>query len=344
MRYHALTTLRKALNSAKKALTDSLAKDVLKNMKNGLLDKALPVQRAATGVKYCASFGPTPILYFHQVLIAMFSPEESVTLADVESVVGVCVKTLEGSDQLTRQSIAQLVGHMLAATQVPRVVLAAEIPPKSKKDQEDNDATNPAYVVSENMKPLLTPAEMLLQLSAHFNRPQLSRKVRAGIFDFYVALLTKLGVVFAETNYALIVSHLMSELVSNPKNSATRYDKLFIQKLVGALLRDLVATRMLSEQGQITAIQELSSSYVKRWPALMPGQVAPNSTVLTIVLKEIAELLHQLGNAPPPVQVTVILYVSNLQLSNFLLSNTSLGCRIRTTIEPPNASKSRSPG
>ncbi|KAF8841000.1 clathrin-coated vesicle protein [Paxillus ammoniavirescens] len=288
MRYHALTTLRKALNSAKKALTDSLAKDVLKNMKNGLLDKALPVQRAAAGV-----------------LIAMFSPEESVTLADVESVVGVCVKTLEGSDQLTRQSIAQLVGHMLATTQVPRVVLAAEIPPKNKKEQEDNDATNPAYVVSENMKPLLTPAEMLLQLSTHFNRPQLSRKVRAGIFDFYVALLTKLGVVFAETNYALIVNHLMSELVSNPKNSATRYDKLFIQKLVGALLRDLIATRMLSEQGQIAAIQELSSSYVKRWPALMPGQVAPNSTVLTIVLKEIAELLHQLGNAPPPVQDAV---------------------------------------
>jgi hypothetical protein len=44
----------------------------------------------------------------------------------------------------------------------------------------------------------------------------------------------------------------MSELVSNPKNTATRYDKLFIQKLVGALLRDLIATQMLGEQGQIT--------------------------------------------------------------------------------------------
>jgi hypothetical protein len=54
----------------------------------------------------------------------MFSPEESVTLADVEFV-GVCVKTLEASDQLTRQSIAQLIGHVLAATQVPRVIPAA---------------------------------------------------------------------------------------------------------------------------------------------------------------------------------------------------------------------------
>ncbi|KIJ69624.1 hypothetical protein HYDPIDRAFT_124270 [Hydnomerulius pinastri MD-312] len=288
MRFHALTMLRKALTTAKKALSDSLAKDILKNMKNGLGDKALPVQRAAAGV-----------------LIAMFSPEDPVALADIESVVALCVRSLDGSDQLTRQSLAQLVGHMLAATQVPRVVPAPEPSQKGKKEQEDNDASAPAYVVSENMKPLQSPSEMLAQLSTHFNKPQLSRKARAGVFDFYVALLSKLGALFAESNYALIVGHLMSEVVSNPKNSATRYEKLFIQKLVGGLLRDLIATRMLSEQGQIAAIQELSSSYVKRWPALMPGQVAPNSSVLTIVLKEIAELLQQLGNAPPLVQDAV---------------------------------------
>ena len=304
MRCHALIMLRKSLNSAKKALSDSLAKDILKNMKNGLTDKVLPVQRAAAGVRYLTSLDLTLCSYHSKVLIAMFSPEESVTLADVESVIGICIKSLDGSDRLTRQSLAQLVGHMLAATQVLRVSAAPDPPQKGKKGQEDNDGTNPA--VSESMKPLLSPGEMLLQLSAHFNKPQLSRKARAGIFDFYFALLTKLGAVFAESNYGLIVNHLMAEVVSNPKNSSTRYDRLFIQKLVGALLRDLIAIRMLSEQGQIAAIQELSSSYAKRWPALMPGQIAPNPTVLAIVLKEIAELLQQLGNAPPPVQVTMI--------------------------------------
>ncbi|KAF9239616.1 armadillo-type protein [Melanogaster broomeanus] len=299
IRYHALTMLRKALNSAKKGLADSLAKDILKNMKNGLADKALPVQRAAAG--------------------------ESVTVADVESVVAICVKSLDGSDQLTRQSLAQLAGHMLAATQVPRVVPMPDHPQKSKKEQEDNDATNSAYAVSENMKPLLVPGEMLSQLSTHFNKPILSRKARAGIFDFYVALLTKLGAVFAESHYILIVNHLMSEVVSNPKNGATRYDKIFIRKLVGALLRDLIATRMLSEQGQIIAIQELSSTYLKRWPALMPGQVAPNSTVLIIVLKEIAELLQQLGNAPPHVQDAVSEPLLNL------LTHRSHGVRVNAS-------------
>lgn len=50
--------LRKALENAKKALTDSLCKDIIKNMKNGIGDKALAVQRAAAGVRPVRSSGP----------------------------------------------------------------------------------------------------------------------------------------------------------------------------------------------------------------------------------------------------------------------------------------------
>lgn len=63
MRCHALIMLRKALTSAKKALSDSLAKDILKNMKNGLSDKVLPVQRAAAGVKFLAFLALTLFSY-----------------------------------------------------------------------------------------------------------------------------------------------------------------------------------------------------------------------------------------------------------------------------------------
>jgi HEAT repeat-containing protein 5 len=59
---------------------------------------------------------------------------------------------------------------------------------------------------------------------------------------------------------------------------------------------------MLSEQRQISGIQELANAYLKRWPAMMAGQVAPTS-VFVFTLREVAGLLQQLGNAPPPVQV-----------------------------------------
>lgn len=158
----------------------------------------------------------------------------------------------------------------------------------------------------------MTPSEMLSQLSTLFNKPNTSRKTRIGLFDFYTVLISTLGSSFVETNYSVIVKHFLEEIVAvNPRpanivtmtSSAIRYETLLVRKLVGIVLRDLIGVRLLSEQGQIAAIQELSRSYLKKWPALMPSQVAPSPVLLVIALKEVAGLVQQLGNAPPPVQV-----------------------------------------
>ena len=50
LRYHALIALEKSLTTAKRAVTDANAKDILKQMKTALTDKSLPVQRAAAAV------------------------------------------------------------------------------------------------------------------------------------------------------------------------------------------------------------------------------------------------------------------------------------------------------
>ncbi|KAI8972549.1 ARM repeat-containing protein [Trametes punicea] len=289
LRAYALYALAKALTTAKRAVTDALARDIIKHGKNALGDKALPVQRAAC-----------------EVLILMYpSGDGTRSITDVESILGLCIKSLEGADQLTRKSLAKLAAHMLASTQIERVVVAADTGKKSKKPQnqeEDEDATAPPHVTAEEAKPILTPSEMLLQLSMQFNKPQSSRRTRVGIFDIYSALLTQLGSNFVESNYALIVSHFMNEIVTNPRNSGSRYEVLFVRSLIDVILRDLVGVRMLGEQAQIAAIQELSNTYLKRWPALMPGQSAPNPLCLVIALREVSGLLQQLGNAPSPVQ------------------------------------------
>jgi hypothetical protein len=229
--------------------------------------------------------------------------------SDVDAIIILCVRSLENADQVTRHSLAQLVGHMLASTQIERAVPVPESVQKVKKDQDSTDASlsSTPNAASEVTKPTFTPTEMFSHLSSHFNKPNASRKTRIGIFDFYAALLTRLGASFVEANFPLIVAHLLSEIVSNPRNSSSRYETLLVRSLVGVLLRDLIGVRMLSEQGQIGAIQELANAYLKRWPAMMPGQVAPSSAVLVIVLREVAGLLQQLGNAPPPVQVSPVL-------------------------------------
>ena len=168
---------------------------------------------------------------------------------------------------------------------------------------EDEDPAPIAIAIAAEVKLIMTPNEMLNQLSTSFNKPQTSHKTKIGIFECYVQLLTILGSRFVEKNYALIVGHFMTEIISHAGNSSSRHTVLFIRTLVKTVLRDLIGVRMLSEQAQIMAIQDLSTAYLKRWPALLPGQTAPGPLVLTVALQEVSGLVQQLGNAPPPVQV-----------------------------------------
>ncbi|KAI0300801.1 clathrin-coated vesicle protein [Russula brevipes] len=266
--------------------TQTLTKDVIKQMKTALNDKSLPVRRAAC-----------------EVLMVIYPlPGGDWTSSEIESLVSLCVKSLDSADQITRHSLAQLVGLVLSSSQAPAVTITQDSSRKNKKEQdEEEDPASTAPPTGET-KTILTLSEMLHQLSIHFNKPQTTHKTRVGIFDFYAALFTTLGPTFVETNYGNIMQHLMFEIVNAARNSATRYEALFVRRLVGIILRDLIGVRMLNEQSQIAAIQELSKVYLKRWPALMPGSTAPTTQMLTIVLREVAGLLQQLGNAPPPVQ------------------------------------------
>lgn len=226
------------------------------------------------------------------------------TVAEVETYLNLCIRSLDSADQLTRRSLASAVGHLLASTQAEMEIPDSDASKRGRGPGVDEDSIAAPANTSEEKRSLMTPGEMLSQLSSHFNKPNVSRKVRVGICDFYAAVLSTLGSAFVEKHYATIVSHLMVDLVSNPRNSSARYEILLVRALVSILLRDLIGVRLLSEQGQITAIQELAGSYLKRWPAFMPGQVEPSHLVLAVILKEVAGLLQQLGNAPPPVQVS----------------------------------------
>jgi len=248
--------------------------------------------------------------------------------------ISLSVKSLEGADQITRNAHAQLVGHLLAATQIERSVPTPQSAQKSSQskdgnaDQRDDDdnlglgaGSSSGAAAGETKKAMLTPQEMFAHLSVHFNKPSASRKTKIGLFDFYAALVGKLGEGFVEANFGLIVGHLVSDIVSpassrgqyssntnsggggGSASGAQRYESLLTRTLISVLLRDMIGVRMLSEQAQIGAIQELANGYLKRWPAMMPGQVAPGKDVLVVVLREVAGLVGTLGNAPPPVQV-----------------------------------------
>jgi len=76
-----------------------------------------------------------------QVIVMMYSSNDGAhpTINDVEAILNSCVKSLDTADQLTRHTLAQLVGHILASTQEERIVSMPEPVQKSKREQENMD-------------------------------------------------------------------------------------------------------------------------------------------------------------------------------------------------------------
>lgn len=292
VRHAAFTMLRKSLPGGRRAVTEQTMKDIVKHAKNGLTDKSLPAQRAAA-----------------DLLSVIYDPSvASITQSDIESVVGLCIRSLEGADQVTRICLSRLAGQFLAASQIEQVISVIEPARKTKKDTADVDEDAPGTIPppTEVKKALMTLPEMLSHLSTAYNKPQSSRRLRIGVFNFYAALFTSLGPEFVQSHYSAILGHFMTEIVSHPRNNASRYDKLLARRLTGVVLRDLISVQLLGEQAQASAIQDLTSIYLRRWPALMPGQTAPNPQVLVAALIEVTGLVQQLGCLPQNTQDSLL--------------------------------------
>jgi HEAT repeat protein len=293
LRIHAVSAFSKSLVSAGRALPDALVKDLLKNLRAGLQDKALPLQRA------CAD----AFVNLHQ-----YSPVLPLQ-GTLETISPLVFKSLEGADYLTRRSLSQLLAHFLAATQLPGSGVVPTDPRKAgaKKGVVEEDVGMPQVVTSapeDKIPPLYTPQQMLRTLSVPYNRPNPLRKLRNAIMDVYATLLTRLGTDYVETHYAEIMDHLVNEIVLPPPRAApiSRYEALQTREAVVILVRDLIGVSMLSEAGQVMAIREWANNYLRKWnPTPLAGQKNPSKQALIIALREIAGLLGQLGNAPPQV-------------------------------------------
>lgn len=231
------------------------------------------------------------------------------TPQEIEQIVTTCVRAFDTADKPTRRVLSRLIGHLLASTQTP-ISRPAEPSKKnaSKKDQqgsdEENSVSTPAATTTQTE--VLSPESMLAILATHFHKATTHRRARIALAESYAALFTTLGRAWTESHYTTIAAHLLS-LVDHPRLKAAsvtmpahtvQYERLLVRQIVGALLRQ----RTLSERGQIAAVRALASNYLSKYPAVMPGSVAPSPEILVVCLIETAALLDQLGNSPPPVQ------------------------------------------
>ena len=289
-------------------------------MRAALLDKALPVQRAAAAT--IIALYPNSL---HKPISSSASPS-ILSAAEMEVLIAQIVKAFDGADidTSTRLALARLVGHILASSQVLRGTSVPASKVTQSSSQQDDSASLGKSQPEIVSKPLMQPVEMLAMLSTWMNKQSSTRRQRVGLLQAYASLLNILGASWVESHYALVIGHLSKDLVTAPKvSAASKAERVWIRKATGVILRDVVRERMLSEKGLISAVMEVVNSFLRPYlsAVLLSGssrpqsptagsstsnfirgqssERPPSSDTMIIVLHELCGLLQQLGNTPP---------------------------------------------
>ncbi|GAA6050947.1 hypothetical protein JCM3770_005337 [Rhodotorula araucariae] len=317
LRHAALACLRKVIVVVARSMSDQTTRDTLKALRAGLADKAGAVVRG------CAD-----------CLLALSAAEGTyTTLVDINDILAPAFRAIEPADFITRRSLSRLIAGLLAATQVEGS--AAPPPPAPARKGQDGagDAAEEddgyptigaptAGGLDGQAKTLLSPLEMLAQLSAVYNRSSTSRRLRNALVDVYAELFKTLGAAWVEQFYPDLLRHVVDELgcgaaaglgwigwnaraAERIDPARARYDALAARKAVAILLRDVISAQLLPEAGQIAALREVASLYLAKWPSLMPNTPGPSKQALLLALEETTSLLRSLGCAPPAVQDVV---------------------------------------
>ncbi|KAI8602311.1 armadillo-type protein [Dissophora ornata] len=288
LRVEAMEALQKMLLGAGRGSTELTNKEILKTLKVTILDKAL-IMRSSSAECLTALVKHTTIAF---------------TKSELESSIALFIKAMDESTYGIRKSVATLIATLLYSKfqgEENLSMASNQSPPPSTSKQATGTE---AFTLDVN--------ELLFHLSSAYNKPNTSREVRAGLSETYAALFIMLGPYIVERHYNVILKYLLIELASNPKNTGSRFDILTVREHVDYLLRGVIGERLLSESGQVVCIRELVGSWLKTWPAVMPGDVEPSEYALIGALNETSALLLDLGGAASSVQDILMSSLTNL--------------------------------
>ncbi|KAL7269608.1 hypothetical protein RUND412_007710 [Rhizina undulata] len=230
---------------------------------------------------------------------------------DYEKLQGFILKAYDSPSAPVRKAAASCMASSLVqaySTEVPDSKNAKKKPNKKRQSTvpQDEDTIerpgSPALSKKIVVRLTFTLEDILKQLSTQYTKPSTSARVRAGIAQTYVEVLTRLGSNIIEGNYGLIANHLLTELLSHPAIVINRFRLLTTRKYVRLLLEDVIENRMLGELGQLNAVKTLVNDVLKNYPPLLKEKPEPGKHTLTGALHALASFITTLGSTITSVQ------------------------------------------
>ncbi|KAI8611756.1 armadillo-type protein [Chytriomyces sp. MP71] len=308
LRHEILSAFSACLKGVGKSVIEATWKDLLKYGKLGLTDKAAIIRvDAANLLENLFKYTPIPRL---------------VKSEEFDTLILLSMKGFDSTNYAARNAISKFVGVILASSQQK-----ADAPPAdAKTGKSAKPVAKPATATAATASNIedegvLSVEEMLNLLQTNFIKAS-SKDARMGLVQCYSSLFAQLGRAFVESNYARIVKHLTT-LVGQPKFTGNETDGIYHRSMCSYILRDVLG-KMLSESGQLMALRELESGWLKKWSALFGPEAPSSKWVLTFILEEISSLLLDLGSASSVLAESLSDSLFNLSSFPSLMVNASL--------------------
>jgi HEAT repeat-containing protein 5 len=275
------------------SIDEQIARDILKQARNGASnDKAVFVQRTA-----CSCL---------QVLHR--STQYLDNGSDFDSLKSTIWKAIDSPNTAVRHAAADALAVVLikaltkdsTSDDVPTI----RKPKKTAKKQgaavdEEGELERPG---SPSLRKPNTLLALSLQdacktLSNHYCKASTSNRARAGIAICYKRFLQQLPDKFVEENYGIIADHMFSDILDHPTISYNRYRSLITRKYVAIILEDTIASKILSENAQLTAARWLINNVLKNYPQVLQERREPSKRALVSALSALSNLISCLGSA-----------------------------------------------
>ncbi|KAJ1551770.1 hypothetical protein HK096_000092 [Nowakowskiella sp. JEL0078] len=266
VRCETMICITRVLRGAGQGGTELILKEIVKYAKQCLVDKVLLIRSVAAELL--------------EVVFKYSSHPIPVKLEEYEQMIsGTAFRALDGANYTVRHSVTSFMGTFLANSQRP-----LPIPKSPKKTGKVEIEPSPA-----TDKTILSAQEMFGVLSGCFAK-SVTRELRVGVIEAYAALLSQFSTGWIESNYPLIIKCILDafnlpKLV--PFSELARHGQFLLRQVIG---------KSLSETGQISAVKELSSAWLRKWPPVLANDSPPSPLALTCVMTELAELLLDLGS------------------------------------------------
>ncbi|EYB85149.1 hypothetical protein Y032_0303g1878 [Ancylostoma ceylanicum] len=279
-------------------------KDVYKAAKAHLADRVMPVRTAAL---QCVT-----------ALVPVYPPLYS---TELEAVVTLCTKALDGSNYEARLAVAKLLGVLLATALQPPP------PPIAVGKPTANARTGPIRPIPlEDALHLLAGGFLrggiggFLKGGSNCSTATVGgqKDVRAGIAMGYVEFMREMGATWLERNLAVVCRHFLELAakcggIAYTNSPAQAAEAIFLRRCVSYILRATVGT-MLSEQAQITACKylgQLLADYINSFDySVEPGverilgaEAYSSAQAAVVATLELSNLVRQIGTAVTPLFV-----------------------------------------